>query len=172
MSDTHTSTQDCAQFSSIFLERVVAGGDRFKTVEFFRGARIFDPSYAKNLSREQAMDLIDKLGHYPVFSEVGDKNIVARLKKAWNAYHKNARSVLATFGKNKDGKKDSDVVVTWHYPMFLGIDSEKANGASYCHCTRSMRGCSCYENLKVWWEACELAALVLPSSATAERVFH
>jgi len=23
----------------------------------------------------------------------------------------------------------------------------------------------------MWWEACELAALVLPSSATAERVF-
>ena len=26
-------------------------------------------------------------------------------------------------------------------------------------------------NLRVWWEACQLAALVLPWSATAERVF-
>ena len=27
------------------------------------------------------------------------------------------------------------------------------------------------DNLKVWWEACELAALVLPSSGTEEHVF-
>ena len=31
--------------------------------------------------------------------------------------------------------------------------------------------CGCYDDLKVWWEACELAAIVLPSSGTAERVF-
>ena len=41
----------------------------------------------------------------------------------------------------------------------------------YCASTKKESDCGCYDELKVWWEACELAALVLPSSGTAERVF-
>ena len=40
-----------------------------------------------------------------------------------------------------------------------------------CQCQRTtVRGHRC-EGLKVWWEACEIAALVLLSSGTVERVF-
>ena len=40
--------------------------------------------------------------------------------------------------------------------------------------TTSQRGAwmhICYDDLKTWWDACEIASLVLPSSGTAERVF-
>ena len=36
---------------------------------------------------------------------------------------------------------------------------------------KKVQHCSCYNDAKVWWEACEMAALVLPSSGTSERVF-
>ena len=55
------------------------------------------------------------------------------------------------------------------------MDSEKSddNYCRYCSYSYQKKGCPCYdyEGAKVWWEACELAALVLPSSATVERVF-
>jgi hypothetical protein len=99
------------------LERVVDGGDRFAAVELFRAFRIFNPSYAKTLSREDAaFALIEKLDHYPIFRRGG---YVAKLKRGWNAYRQNASLVVADFGRSNDGKKDSSAILTWHYRMFL-----------------------------------------------------
>ena len=39
-------------------------------VKFYFGARIFDPSYAKTLSDQQAYELIDKMEVYPIFLHV------------------------------------------------------------------------------------------------------
>ena len=42
------------------LERINEGGDRFDAMDIFQGLRIFDPSHAKDLSRDEAMSLIEK----------------------------------------------------------------------------------------------------------------
>ena len=129
-------------------------------MEFFRGARIFDPTHAKNLTREQAFNLIDKLAHYPIFNRGEENSIIYRLKTGWDAYYKNARGVFTNFGKQKNGDEDHDAIATWHYRMFLRADSEKIDDISCRYCSNKEKCCSCYDNLKVWWEACELAALV------------
>ena len=36
---------------------------------------------------------------------------------------------------------------------------------------RPMNAAATYGNLGIWWEACQLATIVLPSSAMSERVF-
>ena len=170
--EAHIHSGLCPAFEYLF-KRLVADGDRHNIVEFFRGARIFDPSYAKTLSRTQAFELIDKMAHYHVFNQGGEQSIISRLKKNWSAYHKNACGTFADFGKTLGGKEDSSAITTWHYRMFLRVDVEEAgdNFCRYCPINRRAQGCACYEGLKVWWEACELAALVLPSSGTIERVF-
>jgi len=151
------------------LERVVDGGDRFAAVELFRAFRIFNPSYAKTLSREDAaFALIEKLDHYPIFRRGG---YVAKLKRGWNAYRQNASLVVADFGRSNDGKKDSSAILTWHYRMFLHTVKDEADDNHCRYCPRNTRGYACYDDLKTWWDACEIASLVLPSSGTAERVF-
>ena len=73
----HVYSGLCPAFN-YFMERVAEGpdGDRFAAVELFRAFRIFNPSYAKTLSRKDAFALIEKLDHYPIFRQGGD----------WNAY--------------------------------------------------------------------------------------
>ena len=87
------------------------------------------------------------------------------------AYHKNASFVSANFGKDKKCGKDNCGITTWHYRMFLRLEYEVVEGKLCRYCTSGIKHCSCYEELKVWWEACELTGLVLPSSGTSERVF-
>lgn len=61
-----------------FLKRIQEGGDRHKLVEFYEGARIFkNPSYAKNLTNQDAFVLIEKLANYPALNEGGDCSITA-----------------------------------------------------------------------------------------------
>ena len=166
----HMYSGICPTFEYI-LERVAAGGDRYAATEFFRGARIIDPSHAKTLSREQAFALIDKLAHYPIMARGGEESIVARLKKTWEAYRQNAVQVTSRFRTSSNGKKDSSAITTWHYRVSLHASTDQAGDKSCRYCPNKSSECSCYSNLGVWWEACQLAALVLPSSATAERVF-
>ena len=153
------------------FERINPGGDCNKVMEFFRGARIFDPSYAKTLDRQQAFQLIDKLQHLPAFMVGGQNSIIARLKKSWPAYRKNASEVMGKFGKDMKSGKDRSGITTWHYRMNLRIDAEKCDDDHCRYCARGNKNCDCYEGLKVWWEACGLAVLVVPSSAMVERVF-
>lgn len=80
------------------LDRVVEDGDRFKALELFRAFRIFDPSFAKSLSREKAFELLDKLKHYHVMSR-GNCSIIDRLKGSWDAYHEKASNVLINWNK-------------------------------------------------------------------------
>ena len=53
------------------FEWINPGGDRHDIMEFFRGARIFDPSHAKTLNGKEAFDLIDKMSRYPIYREGG-----------------------------------------------------------------------------------------------------
>ena len=153
------------------MERIGEGGDRYDAMQFFLGARIFDPSYAKTLTPAQAHALIEKMAVYPIFNKGGDNSIIARLKRTWPAYHKNASEVAANFGNDMKNPKHRSGISTWHYRMFLRLESEVLNDRECRYCTSGDKHCSCYEGLKVLWEACELAALVLPSSGTVERVF-
>ena len=153
------------------MERIGEGGDRHDAMQFFLGAQIFDPSYAKTLTPLQAHKLIDMMAVYPIFNKGGANSIIARLKKTWPAYHKNASEVAANFGNDMKNAKHRSGISTWHYRMFLRLETEVLDDKVCRYCTSGNTHCSCYEGIKVWWEACELAALVLPTSATSERVF-
>jgi len=153
------------------MDRITEGGDRYDAMQFYLGARIFDPSYAKTLTQLQAYELIDKMSVYPIFTKGGENSIICRLKKTWSAYHKNANEARANFGKDMTKGKDRAGISTWHYRMSLRLERELMDDSQCRYCTSGKKHCSCYNDAKVWWEACEMAALVLPTSGTSERVF-
>ena len=169
--EAHIYSGLCPTFE-YFFSRIVSGtqGDRFKLVEFFCGCRIFDPSRAKYLSRAEAFGLIEKLAYYPVFNVGGEESIISRLKHGWSAYHTCACCVVDNFVTTNNGINSHAAITTWHYRLFLRIECEKADDACCRYCPNKYKECACYDGLKVWWEACELAALVLPLSGSAERV--
>ena len=141
------------------MDRISEGGDRHDAMQFYFGARIFDPSYAKTLNRAQAFALIDKMSVYPIFNKDGDNSIINRLKKTWPSYYKNASEVKAKFGNDMRDNKDKAGISTWHYRMSLRLDSELNDDMQCRYCTSGNQHCSCYNDAKVWWEACEMAAL-------------
>lgn len=101
----------------------------------------------------------------------GSNNIISRLKKTWRSYKHNAGFVEADFGCDFRNDNDRSSITTWHYRTSLRAGSDK-NGDQHCrYCARKSKGCGCYDDLQVWWEACQLAALVVPSSGSVERVF-
>ncbi len=153
-----------------FLERVNnESGDRWAAAEFFRGARIFDPTYAAKLSHDQGIVLIEKMRYYHIFNN-GDNTIIDRLKSSWKMYQKNALRVVSKL----DYGKDKSAILSWHYRMYLRQDEEHREDLhkKECRYCKSVSGrCRCNANLRVWWEAAKLAVLVMPSSGAAERVF-
>lgn len=135
-------------------------GDRFMIVEFFKGARIFDPLYAATLTTVEAHALIDKLSNYPCLCK---GTIIRDLKAGWCAYKKKAERV-----------QDKVDILDWHYKQFLGLDEEvnedkRESLCRYCSCITNR--CHCNKGMHQYWEACSLVVLVQPSSAAAERVF-
>jgi hypothetical protein len=68
---------------------LVEGGDRYETVEFYRGARIFDPLLAKNLTNRQANELIDKLRHMKSIKE----ETLDHKKGTFSVYKERAQTV-------------------------------------------------------------------------------
>ena len=154
-----------------FHSRVnIEGGDRYALGEFYRGARIFDPFYAASIDHDEGLALIDKMRHYHILN-VGNASIIVRLKGGWRAYRVNACRVVKEF----DYSKDKAAILSWQYQLFLRQDVENATDLSRrkCrYCNNRSRNCTCNGNLRVWWwEAAQLAALVMPSSGAAERVF-
>ena len=92
-----------------------------------------------------------------------------QLKNGWKAYKQNASLVLADFDKDDDA-----AILSWHYKMYLHLDVEKSedNRCSKCrYCSNKSNNCKCNDNLRAWWKAAMFAALVMPSSGAAERVF-
>ena len=146
-------------------------GDRFQSAELFHGASLFDPSVAKGLTHDEAMEMLEKLRYYPALDQEGDRNIVDKLKKGWSAYHRNASGALSQF-KYDD---DSSAILSWHYQLSLRLDKEllhdRKRGNSCRYCGSRSRKCNCIHNLRSYWEAAQLLALVVPSSCAAERVF-
>lgn len=62
------------------------GGDRYVLSEFFVGARIF-PTYAKNLSQQEANVLINKMRSYPILTKGNEEDTFAyRLRDEFKAY--------------------------------------------------------------------------------------
>ena len=153
-----------------FHERVnVEGGDRFELAEFFRGARVFNPFFAANCDYDEGLVLIEKMRHYHILNQ-GDNPIIDRLKRGWRAYRRNAIRVVREF----DYSNDKSAILSWQYQMFLRLDEENNidNKRGECrYCNGKRRKCMCNGNLSVWWQAAKLAALVMPSSGAAERVF-
>ena len=78
---------------------------------------------------------------------------------------------MTSIVSSSDGQLDSLAIMTWQYRTKLRASSDQASDKTCRYCPAKTSECGCYGNLEVWWEACQLAALVLPSLATAERVF-
>jgi hypothetical protein len=68
------------------------GGDRYIAVEFYRGAQIFDPDFAKTLPNAEAHRLIDKLRHFHPLDQDG---LISAMKLSFRSYKKNAVEVRA-----------------------------------------------------------------------------
>ena len=137
--------------------------------EFFRGAQVFDPFFAASVDYNVGLTLIEKMRGYHILNQ-GEDTIIDKLKRGWRAYRENARRVVKAF----DYSKDKAAILSWQYQLFLRLEEEntvdlRRGECRYCNC-RS-RNCRCNSNLRVWWEAAQLAALVMPSSGAAERVF-
>ena len=129
------------------FERIREGGDRFNTMKFYRGAMIFNPSYAKTLNHDQAMVYINKMSTYPAFAEGGNDSLIEQLKRRWPAYKVEANHVLTGFGDDFNEKRDRNGITTWHYRWHLRLEAN--------------------DERSVWYKACKLAALVVPSSGTS-----
>jgi hypothetical protein len=135
-------------------ERLAEGGDRYSTVEFYRGARIFDPLVAKNLTSRQANILIDKLTHMKsIKAETLD-----HMKETFNVYKERAQAVSSEVD-----------ILQWHCDWTWFISDSFVD----CHECKYCRGKSCFCEIKYksWFDAIVLVVLVQPSSAAAERVF-
>ena len=125
----------------------------------------------KKLSHAEAMDLLEKLRVYPALNKSGDDNIVNKLKKGFHAYKQKCMFVTSKFHFSNN----HSAILTWHYRNFLRLDSEWKNDSKrgrFCrYCSTTCGNYKCSSNLKAYWEAAQLLALVMPSSGAAERVF-
>ena len=146
------------------FQRLKEGGDRYDLVQFYDGAKVFDPNYATKITNNDANKLIEKLGIYP---KIGDGDNLLQLKKSWKAYKTHAQRNISSLENDGD-------ILSWHYAVYLGLDEEmevdkKKNKCRYCGNENGC--CKCNKNLRVWFEMACLVALVMPSSAASERVF-
>ena len=131
-------------------------GDRFVLHELFKGASIFHPHVAKKLKKDEAMQLLEKLRHYPALDRPGEANIVNKLKKGWPAYKAKCKVSLSKF----DYSVNDASILTWHYRNFLRIDEEyksDSKAKSSCRYCGARKGkCSWVKYLDVYWEAAQL----------------
>jgi len=107
--------------------------------------------------------LIDKLRAY---NPLNNDLIIRSLKSSWRNYKARASLVVT---------EEIDVL-QWHYGCWLEnkeyLTDEKYRYESCMHCNRTKHSsCTCVETIMNWWEVASLLALILPSSAPAERVF-
>jgi hypothetical protein len=148
------------------LDRFSEGGDRHQQVLVYRAARLFNPAYAKSITQGRAHALIETLRAYHPLNE---DSIINSLKASWRHYKVRASLTIMT--------KEADVdVLQWHYDCWLEnqkyLEEEmyECEGCLHCHLAKC-GSCSCIQDLMCWWKAASLLALILPSSAPAERVF-
>ena len=121
------------------LKRFSEGGDRYEQVELYRGARVFDPVYAKTITQGKAFDLIDKLRAY---NPLNNDLIIRSLKSSWRNYKAKASLVVT---------EDVDVL-QWHYDCWLEnkeyLTDEKYRYESCLHCNRTKHSsCTCVETI-------------------------
>jgi hypothetical protein len=137
-------------------------GDRADAVKFYRGDGVCDPLFVKSISMQQGRNLTDNVKYYTCLNKSdirdGHKSSFKFMKEA-------ADRVTAT---------EVDVI-QWRYKMGE-LMKKKAERDAYLYrcweCLQGIQVCNCgLEHFGLWWEACELATLVQPSSAAAERVF-
>jgi hypothetical protein len=77
------------------------GGDHYEQVELYRGARVYDPVYARAITQGKAFELIKKLHLYPPLNK---QSIISSLKSSWCVYKTRASLVTS---------EEIDVV-QWH----------------------------------------------------------
>lgn len=148
------------------LDRFSEGGDRYEQVVVYRAARLFNPVYANTLTQGRAYALIETLRAYHPLNK---DSIIESLKASWHHYKTRASLVI--------DKKEVDInILQWHYDCWLEnhdyVAQEKFQHEGCLHCQRlKCSSCTCIKDLMCWWETASALALILPSSAPAERVF-
>jgi hypothetical protein len=138
-------------------------GDRADAVKFYRGARVFDPLFVKSISVQEGKNLIDNLKYYHCSNK---SNIIDGLKASFKFTKEAADRVTSM---------EADAI-QWQYETGELMKKKTECDADLHRCRECLQGIlECnhgFENVGIWWEACELAALVQPSSAAAERFFN
>ena len=124
------------------FERLDPGGERHKMANFYRCARSFDPNYARTLDYEDASLLIKGLRAYKPLDD--DDNILMLLETFDRFKHR---------ASNVSNVSSEVNVLQWHY--------------DFCHADELDEN----DNLKTWYYACELVALVQPSSGASKKAF-
>ena len=84
---------------------------------------------------------------YPALAEGDSDSIIEQLKRRWPVYKVEANHVLTSFGDDFNEKRDRNGITTWHYRWNLYLDA--------------------HDERRVWYKACKLGALVVPSSGTS-----
>jgi len=148
------------------LNRFSDGGDRYQQVQLYRAARLFNPVYAKTVTQGRACALIETLR---VYQPLNKDSVIESLKASWK-YYKDKASLVPI---NKEAGLN---ILQWHYDCWLEnhnyIAEEMFLDEDCLHCQREKSSsCSCIQDIMCWWETASLLALILPSSAPAERVF-
>ena len=81
------------------LKSLEEGGDRHTLVQFYDGAKVFDPKYAKNMSNDDAKKLIDKLG---IYQKLGEGENLLQLNKGWRAYKSHVQRFFSSLENDGD----------------------------------------------------------------------
>jgi hypothetical protein len=124
------------------LRRFTEGGDRYEATEFFRAARVFDPTFAATLSFLESDALIDRLLMY---NPLDNGRIINSLKKSFVNFRRIARG--------KEWKsEETDEILQWHFSLHNLLQVQNnADGANNQMCHHCMKnGCGCYLDLRVW----------------------
>ena len=109
----HVSTGLTPAVKYLF-QRLKEGGDRYDLVQFYDGAKVFDPNYATKITNNDANKLIEKLGIYP---KIGDGDNLLQLKKSWKACKTHSQRNISSLENDGD-------ILSWHYAVYLGLDKE------------------------------------------------
>ena len=100
------------------MKRFSPGGDRYIAVEFYRGARVFDPVYAKTLTTARGHFLIDKLRN---FHPLNNDELIRALKLSFISYKTNA---LQLAREKVDMKRIADTANLLSFILTVNVQND------------------------------------------------
>ena len=93
-------------FIEYFLSRFKSGGDRYELRQLMEAARLFDPMYARTITKQKANALIDRLTVVPYLEQ--RPCLLNKLKAEWKSFYDESKCVQ----KPASSKIN---ILQWHY---------------------------------------------------------